>query len=377
MKEIIRRSELQLSKWLFKGKALIITGARQVGKTTMLQHLFGTKEKMLWLNADETSVRERFDRPDIASLKGIIGNYKIIVIDEIQRIKNCGLILKMMVDNFKDVQVIATGSSSLDISETIFEPMTGRHLLFHLYPFSLAELYGGKSSFEVERELPFHLVYGLYPDITLKRNDADTLLANLSNQYLYKDVLVWQDIRKPDLLDRLLKLLAYQIGSEVSLNELANQLKVKSETVDRYIDLLEKSFVIHRLPSYSTNERKEVSKMTKIIFWDNGIRNAIIQKFDDFQTRDDKGALWENFMIAERMKMNAWSGSKAKGYFWRNYNQSEVDYLEKDNRSLHAFEMKWNTHKNNKVSDAFTNAYPKAKTEVITPMNFMDFCGVV
>lgn len=371
---ITRITEKQLSQWLFKGKALILTGARQVGKTTLLQKLLIDNKEMLWLNADETMVRERLENLNLEDLKGVIGNYKVVVIDEIQRIPNAGLLLKLLVDNFKSTQIIATGSSALDISERIFEPLTGRHLLFHLYPFSLAEMYQGKSAFEVEQKLPFHLVYGCYPDIFNNQPDAETLLKNLANQYLYKDVLVWKDIRKPELLDKLLKLLALQICSEVSINELSNQLKVKSETVESYIDLLEKSFVIYRLNAYSTNARKEVTKMSKIYFWDNGIRNAIIGNFDDLTIRQDQGLLWENFIISDRMKMNAWGNSDIQSFFWRNYNQSEVDYIETNKGKLFAYEMKWNIKKNLKITKAFTNSYPNATTEIITPRNFFDFC---
>lgn len=369
-----RLIEVQLQRWMFKGKALIITGARQVGKTTMLLQFLAKNQSMLWLNADDSAVRDRFENPTLASLKGVVGKYKIIVIDEVQRITNCGLLLKMFVDNFKDVQIIATGSSALEISENIFEPLTGRHLLFHLYPFSLKEMYNNKSVFEVEQQLPFHLVYGNYPDIFNNKQDAEVLLKNLANQYLYKDVLVWKDIRKPELLEKLLKLLAYQVGSEVSINELAKQLQIKSETVLSYIDLLEKSFVVFRLQAYSTNARKEVSKMSKIYFWDNGIRNAIIDDFDVLNSRNDNGILWENFMISERVKMNNYLQLSPKSYFWRNYNQSEVDYLEINKKQMHAYEMKWNTKSKQQVSLAFKNAYPKAKTDVINPTNFAEFC---
>jgi predicted AAA+ superfamily ATPase len=371
---ITRISEKVLTQWLFKGKALILTGARQVGKTTLLQNLFANKNELLWLNADETIVRERLENLNLEDLKGVIGNYKVVVIDEIQRIPNAGLLLKLLVDNFKSTQIIATGSSALDISERIFEPLTGRHLLFHLYPFSLAEMYNGKSAFEVEQKLPFHLVYGCYPDIYNHQLDAEVLLKNLANQYLYKDVLVWKDIRKPELLDKLLKLLAHQICSEVSINELSNQLKVKSATVESYIDLLEKSFVIFRLNAYSTNARKEVTKMSKIYFWDNGIRNAIIGNFDDLNTRQDKGQLWENFIITDRIKMHKFRNTDIQSFFWRNYNQSEVDYVENYKGELFAYEMKWNSKNTPKISKAFTNSYPNATTEIITPRNFFDFC---
>jgi predicted AAA+ superfamily ATPase len=372
-----RIAQGEIEEWLNKGKVLVITGARQVGKTTMLQNMFDdADQKVLWLNADETRVRTRLSELDVAALGNVVGNYKTVIIDEVQRIQNAGLLLKILADNFKDVQFIATGSSALDISEQIFEPLTGRYLLFHLYPFTLAEIYKEESVFEIENKLPFHLVYGNYPDIYKHQKEAETLLKNLSNQYLYKDVLVWKDIRKPQLLDKLLKLLSYQVGSEVSIHELSNQLQVSSETIDIYIDLLEKSFVLFRLPAYSTNPRKEVSKMNKIFFWDNGIRNAVIGNYDDLSIRQDVGQLWENFVISERMKMNSWLAPDRKGYFWRNYNQSEVDYVEIEGNQLSAFEMKWNTRKKHNVTRAFTNAYPNASTEVITPVSFDGFCEI-
>lgn len=377
MKVFQRIAQDVLEKWLNKGKVLVITGARQVGKTTMLQNMFDdADQKVLWLNADETRVRTRLSELDVAALDNVVGNYKTVIIDEVQRIQNAGLLLKILADNFKNVQFIATGSSALDISEQIFEPLTGRYLLFHLYPFTLAEIYKNESVFKIENKLPFHLVYGNYPDIFKHQKEAETLLKNLSNQYLYKDVLVWKDIRKPQLLDKLLKLLSYQVGSEVSIHELSNQLQVSSETVDIYIDLLEKSFVIFRLPAYSTNARKEVSKMNKIFFWDNGIRNAVIGNYDDLSIRQDVGQLWENFVISERMKMNSWIAPDRKSYFWRNYNQSEVDYVETEGNQLSAFEMKWNTRKKHSVTRAFTNAYPEASTDVVTPLSFAEFCAL-
>ncbi len=359
---------------LFKGKALVLIGARQVGKTTVLKSLVQKFENTLWLNADELNIKERLTNPTLNTLSGIVGNYKIVVIDEIQRIENAGLLLKLLVDNFKNTQFIATGSSALEISETIFEPMTGRQFTFHLFPFSLQELYNNKSPFEIELELPFHLVYGCYPEVCTTRNIAEMILSNLAQQYLYKDVLVWKDIRKPQLLDKLLRLLAFQLGAEeVSINELANQPQVKQATVESYIDLLEKSFVIYRLKAHSSNSRKEVTKMSKILFWDNGIRNAIIEDFRDLTSRNDQGVLFENFMISERIKQNSWQNPKAKSHFWRNLNQSEVDYVEVNSGKLSGYEFKWNTTKNNRVTRAFTNIYPDADTKVITPTDFVNF----
>ena len=363
----------RLDSLLFRGKAILLIGARQVGKTTLLENLIMRKESAMWLNADFNTVRDRLTNPSLDSLKNIIGEYEIVVLDEIQRIPNAGLLLKILVDNFKEVQFIATGSSALEISDTVFEPMTGRVFVFHLYPLSLAEIYPKLSAFEIEEKLPFHLVYGNYPEVVVNRDMSGIILKNLTQQYLYKDVLVWKNIRKPELLDKLLKLLAYQIGSEVSINELAKQLHVKSETIESYIDLLEKSFVIFRLKSYSNNPRKEVSKMSKIVFWDNGVRNAIIEDFRDLANRNDHGFLFENFMIAERMKMNAWVNPDAKSYFWRDYNKREVDYVEVNNKQVSAYEMKWSTKKKHRVTKAFTNLYSDASTEVITPENFRNF----
>ena len=316
-----------ISPWMNQGKALIILGARQVGKTTLLKQIFPETQDVLWLNADDIHVRERLQELSISNLTSIVGSYKIMIIDEVQRIKNCGLMLKLLVDNFKDTQILATGSSALEIADTIFEPLTGRNIVFKLYGFSLKELYPNASPFEMEQHIPFHLIYGTYPEISTKRDKAYTLLSHLSDQYLYKDVLIWKDIRKPELLQKLLKLLAFQIGSEVSINELANNLKVKSETVESYIDLLEKSFVIFRLHAFSNNPRKEITKMSKIYFWDNGIRNSIVNQFNPLHLRNDQGQLWENFIIAQKLKQNSNNERKVESYFWRNYNQSEVDYI--------------------------------------------------
>jgi len=312
----VRTIEPFLLKWFFRSKVLVLTGARQVGKSTLVNQLATTAgEKTLFLNADEASIRKRLKDPDISDLKNIIGKNKIVIIDEVQRIENSGLLLKLLADNFKKTQFIATGSSALDISEKIFEPLTGRHFLFHLYPFTLSELYKGYSPFEIEKQLPFHLVYGCYPEVCNQRDEAEMIIKNLANQYLYKDVLAWKDLRKPDLLDKLLQLLAFQAGSEVSLNELATQLKIKTATVESYINVLEKSFVIYRLKSYSTNQRKEVSKMKKIMFWDNGIRNALLNDFRPLEQRNDAGILWENFIITERIKQNNYLQKKHQFFF--------------------------------------------------------------
>lgn len=360
-----------LDKWMFRKKALIITGARQVGKTTLLENILAKTDKTtLYINAEEPANKRLFGDLSAAKLRDLLGENEIIVLDEAQQIENIGLCLKMMVDNFKEKQFIATGSSALEIADKIFEPLTGRHFLYHLYPLSLSEVYNKNQRKDLYDNLHFHLIHGMYPDAVVNKLDAETYVKSLTGSYLYKDVLSWKDIRKPELLDKLLQLLAHQIGSEVSMQELATQLKVKSETVESYIDLLEKSFVVYRLKSYSTNDRKEVTKMKKIFFWDNGIRNAIIDNFRPLELRNDVGALWENFIVTERIKMNHYNQKSTKSKFWRSLQQQEVDYVETEQDSLRAYEMKWNTLQKARVTKAFTNLYPHATTNIVTPDNF-------
>jgi uncharacterized protein len=364
-----------LTKWFFRGKVLVLTGARQVGKSTLVENLAALSgERTLLLNADFAHVRKMLKDPDLPGLTNIIGKNRLVIIDEVQRIENPGLFLKILADHFKKVQFIATGSSALDIADRVFEPLTGRHFLFHLYPFSLKELYPDPAPLEVEGNLPFHLIYGMYPDVCNNRADARTILGNLANQYLYKDVLAWKEIRKPDLLDKLLELLAWQACKEVSLHELATQLGVKTATIDSYIDVLEKSFVVFRLSSYASNARKEVSKLKKIVFWDNGIRNALTGNFDAPSNRADAGVLWENFMISERVKMNHYLQRNAQPFFWRSLQQQEVDYVETEKKKISGYEMKYARHERKYVTKGFTNIYGNAQTMIVDDNTFRDFC---
>jgi uncharacterized protein len=276
----------------------------------------------------------------------------------------------MLFDNLKGVQFIASASSALEIADEIFEPLTGRHFVFHLYPLSIEEVYTNKSFLKFTENLNWHLVYGMYSDVLNNKTHAKKYLKSIANQYLYKDVLAWKDIRKPDLLNKLLQLLAHQIGCEVSLHELVTLLKLKSETVDNYIDLLEKSFILFRLKSYATNERKEVTKMRKIYFYDLGIRNAIINNFSPVELRNDLGALWENFVVMEIIKANEYAQKDFNYFFWRTLQQQEVDLIVQDELQILAFEMKWGGK--GKITKAFSNSYPEAKTEIITPDNFFE-----
>lgn len=369
--EYSRLLQRTLVKWLFKGKVLVLIGARQVGKSTLLAHLLqNLPYQVLSLNADEFTVRDLFVEPTKAKLKLLIGDNKIVFLDEAQQIKNIGQILKLLIDNFKDVQFIASGSSALEIADEIFEPLTGRHFVFNLYPLSVAEVYTKKGYLKFTENVNWHLVYGMYPDVVNNKTNAKKYLKSIANQYLYKDVLAWKDIRKPELLHKLLQLLAFQIGSEVSVNELANTLKVKSDTIETYIDLLEKCFVIFKLKSYVTNERNEVTKMRKIYFYDLGIRNAVINNFAPIELRTDVGVLWENFVITEIIKRNEYKQLDTNYYFWRTLAQQEVDLIVQDEQIIKAYEMKWSGK--GKITKAFTNNYPDAAVQIISRDNFFE-----
>lgn len=361
----------------FKGFAIVLIGPRQVGKTTLIQELAKNEQfKTVYYNCDEPDVKRSLENITSTQIKNLVANNEVIIIDEAQRVENIGITLKLMVDNFKDKQFIVTGSSALEIADKIFEPLTGRQLLYHLYPLCVNEIYEGKTHIEIARNINWHLVYGSYPKVVTDKADGELILKNLAGQYLYKDVLSWKDIRKPDLLDKILHLLALQISTEVSLNELATQLKVSVSTVDSYIDLLEKSGVVYKLKSFSTNERKEVTKMKKIYFWDNGIRNAILGRFDAIENRTDVGALWENFIITERIKMNFYQQKNVRSYFWRSKQQQEIDYVEVMDEKIIGFESKYNPMSKGKPTKAFTNLYPKATANIIHTENFFSFVGV-
>lgn len=372
IKRIIQR---KVEECFFKRKAIIIYGARQVGKTTLIKEIQKRFQKdSVFINCDEPDSRASLTDVSSTELKEIIGQKKVIFIDEAQRVRNIGLTLKLIVDNLPDRQVIATGSSSLDLSDEIVEPLTGRKYEFHLFPLSIAELKEKYSLLELKRILENRIILGMYPDIVEKPTEAQILLKNLASSYLYKDVLQYQDVRKPELLEKLLTALALQIGNEVSYNELANLLSVTKQTIANYIQLLEKSFVIFRLPPFSRNLRNELTKLRKIYFFDTGIRNAIINNFNSFEKRQDVGQLWENYMISERHKHNTNSGYWVNMYFWRTHQQQEIDYLEESSGKLCAFEFKWKTGKY-RIPKIFLEAYPGSQVDVINNNNFKDFVG--
>ncbi|MEK7729447.1 MAG: ATP-binding protein [candidate division KSB1 bacterium] len=374
---IQRALQPRLEAVLFKGKVIILYGARQVGKTTLIRaiekKIFAADS--LYLNCDEPDIRALLTDVTSTALKALIGRKKIIFLDEAQRVKNIGITLKLAVDNFPERQFVATGSSSLDLSNETNEPLTGRKYEFQLFPFSLAELRQKYSKLELHRLLDNRIRLGMYPEIVEKTDEAQVLLKSLASSYLYKDVLQYQSLKRPELLEKLLAALALQAGSEVSYNELAGLLGVNKETVANYIQLLEKTFVIYRLSPFSRNLRSELTKLRKIYFYDTGIRNALINNFNALQFRQDVGALWENFMISERLKYNSNCGNSVNTYFWRTHQQQEIDYLEEQDGGLTAFEFKWKTGKK-RVPQLFTTTYPESRVEFIDRQNYGAFVGI-
>ncbi|MEA2043479.1 MAG: ATP-binding protein [Bacteroidota bacterium] len=359
---------------LFKKKAIIIIGPRQSGKTTLMQNICNEiGEKQIWLDGDEPDIRKQLSNVNSALLKSLIGNNKIVIIDEAQRIKNIGLTLKLITDKIPEVQLIVSGSSALELSNKINEPLTGRKYEYFLFPISFAEQANNTDIIEEKRLLNHRLIYGYYPDVVTNPSEAKIILKQLSDSYLYKDILTWENLKRPEKLERLIQLLAYQIGSQISYNELANSAGLDNETVERYIYLLEKAFIVFRLNSYSRNLRNELKKSKKIYFYDNGIRNAVINNFKSIELRNDTGALWENFLICERMKYTHYNNVFLNKYFWRTRTQQEIDYIEERDGKLYAYEFKRNPKKKVKISKSFINAYPDSETKLISTDNYTEF----
>jgi predicted AAA+ superfamily ATPase len=359
----------------FKKKVLVIIGARQVGKTTVVKQLIknhGLEAK--YINGDETDIHPIFKKPTSTQLKALCGSHKVVVIDEAHQIPNIGVALKLLIDTYPHIQVIATGSSSFDIGNRINEPLTGRKFEYLMFPISANELVNQFGLLEEKRLLPQRLVFGSYPDVVMNQGDEVRILKNLVSSYLYRDVLKLDGIKRPTLLTKILSALAYQVGSEVSINEIAQLVGSNSHTVEKYMDLLEKSFVIFRLRAFSRNLRNELKKSQKIYFYDNGVRNAVIGNYSPTINRTDLGVLWENYLMSERLKKLEYQGFYGYRYFWRTTQQQEIDLLEEIDGQLYAFEFKWNPNsKKDKIPKSFTNHYPDAITQVITPDNYMDF----
>lgn len=374
-KIMVSRSQIDYAKSrLFKGKALLVFGPRQVGKTTFVQNLIADlNKKILSLNGDESDVLVLFENPNVTKLKSIIGDNEILVIDEAQRIANIGIVLKIIVDQIKSVQVIATGSSSFELANKLNEPLTGRKYEMFLYPLSFAEMVAHNGLLEEKRALENRLIYGSYPEIITNPIDAKEHIKLIANSYLYKDLFILDQVSKPVLLQKIVKALALQVGSDVNTNELSKLLQVDNKTIEKYIDLLEKAFVIFKLPALSNNVRNEIKKGRKIYFYDNGIINAVTGNFNPLAQRTDIGSLWENYIISERIKLLNIEQGEASSYFWRTTQQQEIDYIEKSTDQILACEIKWNTKAKYKIPVTFSANYENVTSKIVSPENYEEF----
>lgn len=373
---IKRTLQKVLEQYMGKGKAILLIGARQVGKSTLFRMLTETimEDTLLWLNCDLQNVRDTLINPTLTTLQLLFGNKNVVVIDEAQRVTNVGMTLKLIVDNFPHVQLLVTGSSALDLHNRLNEPLTGRKVEYHLYPISTGELYASKGLLGVNELFEQRMVYGSYPDVLLGALPPEKVLMELAESYLYKDILEMEGIRKSSVLQKLLVALALQVGSEVSYNELSKTVGVDNKTVEKYIDILEKCYIVFKLNSFSRNIRSELTKSKKIYFYDLGVRNAVLRSFAPLELRQDNGALWENFFIAERLKYNHYADRMVNAYFWRTSDKQEIDYIEEVNGELHLFEMKWNVKKQKtKLPNLFMETYHPKQANVITPENYLLF----
>ncbi|MCB0561756.1 MAG: ATP-binding protein [Lewinellaceae bacterium] len=361
---------------LFTGKAILLMGARQTGKTTLLKFLFSGRRDLLWLNGDDPETRLLLENVSVSRWKRLIGKQKLVIIDEAQRIKNIGLKLKLVTDELPEVQVIATGSSSFELANQINEPLTGRKWEYRIFPISFSEMVAYHGWLEEKRALPHRMVFGYYPEVIHAASNEKEILTLLTDSYLYRDVLTLEKIKKPEKLVKLLQALAYQLGQEVSYHELGQIVDLDNQTVEKYIDLLEKSYVIFRLQPLSRNLRKELKTKRKIYFYDNGVRNAVIAKLQPLELRQDKGPLWENFLLSERLKHLHYGGILANRFFWRTQDQQEIDYVEERDGFFYAYEFKWNPRKKARFSTTFTGNYPVKSAEMVTPEDFEAFLGV-
>ncbi len=371
---IERIIQKDIERDFFLGKAVVVLGARQVGKTTLIDSITKSRiDDCIFFNGDEADTHVIFSNPTAVKIRNFIGDKKIVIIDEAQRINDIGIVVKLMVDQIKDIQVIVSGSSSLELANKINEPLTGRVFEYELFPISLGEMVNHCDLLEETRNLHHRLVYGYYPEVVNSLGKEKRLLSNISGSYLYKDLLTYEKIKKPKVLDKLVRALSLQIGSEVSYNELSQIVGIDKETVEKYIDLLEKAFVVFKVDAFSRNVRNEIKKSKKIYFYDNGIRNAVIGNFTQVDLRNDIGALWENFFVSERKKYNAYRGFYGSTYFWRTKQQQEIDLVEEVDGKLTAIEIKWNQNKKVKFPKTFLEAYDVDKTIIVTPDNYYEY----
>jgi len=373
---IERILEKQILAKINKKKAIILMGPRQVGKTTLLKSLFEKYTEIIWLNGDEPDIQSIFENISSKRLEAIIGNKKMIIIDEAQRIPEIGLKMKLITDQLLNVQLIATGSSAFELSNKLNEPLTGRKWEFKMYPISFQEMVNHHGLLNEIRLLPHRLIYGFYPDVVNHPGNEKEILKQLSDSYLYKDLLMIDQIKKPSALVKLLQALALQIGSQVSYHELAQICGLDGKTIEKYMMLLEQSYIIFRLTSFSRNQRNELKKSRKVYFFDNGIRNSLIANFEQIENRTDIGALWENYLVSERVKYLTYQQKWVNNWYWRTTEQQEIDYVEEENGQLSAYEFKWNPKAKGSIPNSFKKTYPTATINIIHRENFEQFLGV-
>jgi hypothetical protein len=373
-KPINRAIEKQIRAKIGKGKVILVLGPRQSGKTTLVRCVAGQSGfDPLWLSGDEPDTRGLLAEATSTRLKAIIGDRRLVIIDEAQRISNIGLTLKLCADMLPKTQVIATGSSALELAGVTAEPLTGRKFEYHLFPLSFGEMVSHQSLIEEKRLIEHRMVFGSYPEVVTHPGEERELLSLLAESYLYKDIFSLGIAKKPALLERIVQALALQIGAEVSYLELGQLVGADKETVDRYIDLLEKTYVVFRLNSFSRNLRNELKKSRKVYFWDTGIRNAVIRNFNSLHLRQDTGALWENYLVAERQKANWYSGHRANIWFWRTHSQQEIDFVEERDGILRAWEFKWHATRPPRLPKSFMEAYPECVTGHVTADTLEEF----
>lgn len=371
---ILRTCEKEIIQSLNKKKIVHIPGPRLVGKTMLIRKI--GKElglKTFWLNGDDADTPGIFANSTSTKLFSLFGSYELLVIDEAQRIENIGLALKIIIDNIPGLKVLVTGSSAFELADKINEPLTGRKIEIFLFPISFAEMVNHSNRIEEKRLLEHRMIYGSYPEVVTNPGDEKNILRRLSDAYLYKDLLNFEKLKKSSLIVKLLQALALQLGNEVSYSEIGQLIGADNQTVERYIDLLEKAYIIFRLQSFNRNLRTELKKSRKIYFYDNGIRNSLIANFQPLPLRQDTGSLWENYIISERKKYLSYNKVWSNCYFWRTHSQQEIDYIEDRDGVLHAFEIKWNPKKTPKLSKTFSKTYPKHEYQIINHENYEEF----
>ncbi len=363
----------KVEKSLFRGKIVVIYGARQVGKTTMVKAIQKKYKESAYFNCDEPSVRRALTNKTSKELASFIGKHKLIILDEAQRVSDIGLTLKLLIDTYPEIQVLATGSSSFDLANKVIEPLTGRKYEFYLYPFSVNETMSFLSQHDWDYALEQRLIYGMYPNVMINDVEKETIVREIARSYVFKDILTFDKIRNSEALEKLLQALALQIGSEVSYNELADTVGINKDTVRDYIRILEQSFIIFRLRPFRRNVRTELRKLRKIYFYDLGIRNALINNLNPLNLRTDKGALWENFLITERLKYLSNNNLDRQTFFWRTQQREEIDYVESYADELEAYEFKWKDKKKVIAPKKWRDNYPNAKFQLITSKNYQKF----